>query len=118
MGNPVVHFELASKDAERDKKFYSDLFGWQIETRESPCYGVINTGDGGIGGGIFGIEDEQCCAPYVTIYVAVYCLKTALERVVELGCEVVVQPQSIPGGSFAMFLDPDKNLIGLWETAK
>jgi predicted enzyme related to lactoylglutathione lyase len=27
----IVHFEIPTDDIERSKKFYNDLFGWNIE---------------------------------------------------------------------------------------
>lgn len=118
MPNPIVHFELASNDAERDKKFYTDLFGWQMEDSGVPYYSTIKTGGGGIEGGMFGIGEVACCEPYMTIYISVDNMAETLARASELGGQVIVQPQSVPGGSFALILDLDKNMIGLWETAK
>lgn len=34
MGQPVVFFEVISKDAERAQKFYADLFGWQVAAED------------------------------------------------------------------------------------
>jgi uncharacterized protein len=31
MGQPVAFFEIVSPDAERARKFYTELFGWQAE---------------------------------------------------------------------------------------
>ncbi len=28
--NPVVHFEMPAKDKARTKKFYEEVFGWQM----------------------------------------------------------------------------------------
>ena len=32
MGHPVVHFEVIGKDAAALATFYSELFGWEIDT--------------------------------------------------------------------------------------
>ena len=32
MGQPVVHFEIIGKDGEALQKFYSDVFGWELDT--------------------------------------------------------------------------------------
>jgi predicted enzyme related to lactoylglutathione lyase len=58
MGQPVVHFEIVGKDADKLQGYYSDLFGWQIDSNNPMKYGVVqregNTNaDGvGIGGGV------------------------------------------------------------------
>ena len=40
MGNPVVHFEIMGGDGERLKGFYSDLFGWKIDSN-NPIGGML-----------------------------------------------------------------------------
>ena len=32
MGQPVVHFEIGSRNAETAKRFYGGLFGWDIQS--------------------------------------------------------------------------------------
>ena len=32
MGQPVVHFEIIAKDGEALKGYYSELFGWEIDS--------------------------------------------------------------------------------------
>ena len=39
MGQPVVHFEVIGKDAERLTSYYSDLFGWEIDSDNPMRYG-------------------------------------------------------------------------------
>lgn len=57
--------------------------------------------------------------PYVTVYVAVADLRSMLDRAGELGARTVVEPTDIPGvGQFAMFSDPDGNVIGLLHQAE
>jgi predicted enzyme related to lactoylglutathione lyase len=36
MGNPVVHFEVIAKDADRAQSYYSDLFGSAAESARAP----------------------------------------------------------------------------------
>jgi predicted enzyme related to lactoylglutathione lyase len=58
MGQPVVHFEIIGKDAERLQSYYSELFGWEIDSDNPMNYGVVSreanvNPDGlGIGGGV------------------------------------------------------------------
>ena len=56
MGQPVVHFEILGKDADKTQRYYSDLFGWEIEPLpfENPTqYGTVtrdgNTNADGVG---------------------------------------------------------------------
>lgn len=65
MANRVVHFEIEAKDLDRAKKFYSEAFGWKMETMPAQYgeYVVITTGDpkepGGINGGLYTINDKE-----------------------------------------------------------
>jgi predicted enzyme related to lactoylglutathione lyase len=114
MGRPVVHFEIGSKDAGRSRRFYDELFDWDIEL-DQQGYGSVKPQDGaGIGGGI--MTAPPGVPPYVTIYVDVDDLEKALERAETLGGHRVTPPMPIPGvGSFAMMADPDGNVIGLMK---
>ena len=81
-------------------------------------YGMVRTGGtggtGGIDGGIFTAEGN--IPRYVTIYVQVPDLQATVDRAVALGGKAVIPPTPIPGvGAFAMFQDPESNLIGLFR---
>jgi predicted enzyme related to lactoylglutathione lyase len=41
MGQPVVHFEVIGKDGEKLQAYYSDLFGWQIDSDNPMRYGTV-----------------------------------------------------------------------------
>ena len=62
MPNPVVHFEVHGKDRKKSEKFFSDLFGWHVESLDEMSYGMIDThgGDHGINGGI---AETECWQP-------------------------------------------------------
>ena len=53
MGNPVVHWELMSKDPAKAADFYARIFGWKVDHRPELNYRIVETGgEGGINGGI------------------------------------------------------------------
>jgi uncharacterized protein len=58
MGQPVVHFEIIGKDGEKLQSYYSELFGWEIDSNNPMKYGIVPregnvTPEGiGIGGGV------------------------------------------------------------------
>ena len=41
MGQPVVHFEILGKDGEALKSYYSQLFGWEIDSSNPMNYGIV-----------------------------------------------------------------------------
>jgi uncharacterized protein len=115
MGQPVVHFEIGTRNTEKSKKFYSTLFGWNIESH-GPA-NMIDTGSAeGIQGNIAAPEQEP--KSYVTFYVQVPDIAQALAQVAKLGGKPLMPATDVPGmGQFAWFADLDGNAIGLWKSA-
>ena len=110
MGNPVTHFEIIGRDGAKLQKFYSDLFGWNIDANNPMNYGMVAAPDGqGIGGGVAGGD-----APRTTFYVQVTDPAAALKKAQSMGGKTLMEPQEVPGGpTIAMFSDPEGNVIGL-----
>ena len=115
MGRPVVHFEIGCRDRAKTGDFYSKLFGWQI-TAAGPASNIQTGSPQGISGHITSLGHEP--EHYTTFYVDVEDVQAALDRVVELGGKKVVGPVPFPAGTFAWFMDPDGNMIGLLKPAK
>ena len=118
MGQPVVHFEVVGKDAEKLQSYYSELFGWNVDANNEMSYGMVsregNTGQegvgigGGIGGGPPGYDG------HVTFYVAVPDVEEALQKAESLGGERVMGPETIMDRMVLGHLkDPEGHLIGL-----
>ena len=115
MPQPVVHWEIASNDAKRLQRFYSDLFDWKVDTNNPMNYGMVEAVAGrGIAGGIGQLGDEP--QPGVTFYVSTPDVEKSLLRACELGGGVLMPRTELPGGPvLGMFADPDGNAIGLVE---
>lgn len=114
MGNKVVHFEVAGQDHEGLQKFYSQLFGWNVDANNPMNYGMVQPDDAGIGGGISPAAPGG--ASHLTFYVEVDSLETALDSAKSLGGQVVTPPMDVPGGPrLAHFTDPAGNFVGLVE---
>jgi hypothetical protein len=110
-GRGVIHWEIGARDAERLRKFYADLFGWEIRDA-GPGYSLVVSDGDGIGGGILQVEDPM--PTYLTVYVGVDDVETVLARSATLGATETVAPTLIPGvGYFAMFRDPEGHDIGI-----
>jgi hypothetical protein len=111
MTHPVVHWEIGGRDAGALRDFYHKAFGWSL-TDAGANYTLVAPADGGFGGGI--MQTPEGTPPYVTIYVQVDDLDTALGEVQRLGGTTVVPPTVIDGtASFAMFADPEGHVVGL-----
>jgi uncharacterized protein len=118
MGQPVAFFEIVSPDAERARKFYTELFGWQAQADPAMGgYALVDTqaGEDAIGGGI-GATGAPGEGPSVKIYMRVDDLDAYLDRAERLGGKRLVPPTDLPGdyGRCAIFTDPDGNQVGLW----
>lgn len=117
MGNPVVHFEIISQDAERLRKFYGEMFDWQFDApmmgANVPDYTVVRPSpNGGIAGGI-----ATCPEGYdghLTFYVGVPNLAAALRKVESLGGKTMMGPDEVPDGPLiGLFEDPQGHVVGL-----
>ena len=92
MANPIVHFEIASRDAGKARDFYSKLFGWPINADNPMNYGLASTKEGelGIDGGLYQAEDPND-RPSVRLYAQVDDAQAFLENAVSLGGTVVAR---------------------------
>ena len=121
MGQPVVHFEILGKDAERTQGYYSELFGWDIQPLgfENPTsYGLVqreanvNAQGAGIGGGVGNAPEGH--PPHTTFYVEVPDAEAALAKAESLGGQRTMGPDQVPGGPvIGLFRDPDGNTVGV-----
>jgi predicted enzyme related to lactoylglutathione lyase len=111
MSNPTMWFEVAGKDREAMKSFYSQLFEWKLTDMDGMPYSVIDTGGEGIPGGIGQAPNGH--PGHVTFYVQVEDIETSLARAEQLGGKRVMGPMEIPSGQIAIFADPEGHEIGL-----
>jgi uncharacterized protein len=111
--------ELASKDVEAAKKFYTELLGWKLTDSHAGGmnYTEIVVGDKHIGG-MYQLT-EECVggadAPsHWMSYVAVDDTDASARRTEELGGKVIVPPMDIPNvGRFCIITDPTGAAISL-----
>jgi predicted enzyme related to lactoylglutathione lyase len=112
MGNPVVFFEITGPDGAVLQSFYSEVFGWAVESRPFPSYAYMSTDQAGVQAG--GIREEPQAPPERVLYIRVPDLQAALDRVVAQGGSVLIPPTEVPGiVPFALFKDPAGNATGL-----
>ncbi len=126
MAGRVVHFEIPFDDKERAKRFYSGVFGWQLDAMPGfDDYLGAATGPttedgtpsepGFIGGGMAarGGTNTQ-----TVITISSADIDADLSRVDANGGEVLTG--KTPVGDFgyaAYFKDTEGNVVGLWQSA-
>jgi uncharacterized protein len=122
MGQPVVHFEVVGKDAKKLQSYYSELFGWQIDSDNPMNYGMVqregNTNaDGiGIGGGVG--QGPEGYDGHVTFYIEVPDVEAALTKAESLGGSRIMGPEKVAEEvEIAQFADPEGHVIGLSKSA-
>ena len=121
----IVHFEIPSDNIEKSRKFYSDLFGWNIEKvpadqlPEGAEAWRINTkdheGSSGINGGIHKrMSPEQ---QGITNFVDVKSVDEYSDKVKQFGGAVQVPKMALPKmGYMAVCSDTENNTFGLWQS--
>jgi predicted enzyme related to lactoylglutathione lyase len=123
MSGRVVHFEIPFDDAERARKFYSEVFSWQITELPDMRYAIVQTGptddegfpteSGYIGGGMLQ-RDSPADRPVITIDVED--IDAALAEIERRGGMTVLGRQDVGEmGWAAYFKDVEGNLMGLWQ---
>ena len=121
MGNPVVHWELMSKDPAKVAGFYEKLFGWKVQHRPELNYRIVDTGASkegmpGINGGIVKPEREGPWPGNMVLYILVDDLAAYRKKIVAAGGKIHVEEQKVPGmGKLALFTDPEGRMMGLWK---
>ncbi len=121
MGQPVVHFEILGKDADRTQGYYAELFGWDIKPLgfENPTnYGIVERDDNtnadgvGIGGGVGNAPEGH--PGHVTFYVEVPDVEAALAKAESLGGSRMMGPGEVMEGIvIGMFQDPEGHTVGV-----
>ena len=110
MENPVVWFEVMGQDADKLRRFYGDLLGWQFKVEKPMDYGTVEAGEGGIQGGIGEVPEG---AGWATFYTKVPDLEAAVARAEALGSSVRVPITNLPDTRIAVVTDPEGNAVGL-----
>jgi uncharacterized protein len=109
--------ELATKDLDAAKKFYTELLGWEL--KESNATDTMqyteHTNNGVPQGGMYKMGEEFGEAPsHWMSYVAVNDVDATAAKVTELGGGVCVPPTDIPNvGRFCVINDPTGATISL-----
>ena len=122
----VVHFEIPADDMARAKKFYQDMFGWELVDIPGMEYVIAHTvavdkdnmplEPGVINGGITKrIPTEK--NPVIVIDVP--SVDDYVKKIVKAGGKVVALRQEVMQmGLYARVADTEGNVIGIWENIK
>ena len=111
MAAKVVHVEVTGKNGPALQSFYSDIFGWKLNTDNPGGYGMLRQEDG-FTGGIGATQDGS--AGQVTFYVHSEDPAGILRRVEELGGRVIMPLTEVAKDTtIALFADPEGHVVGI-----
>ncbi len=131
MKNRVVHFEIYVDDADRAKKFYSEVFGWEFTdwsgVTGTPYWGVMTAPMGSTEPGINGgMMQRKGPAPTGDIAVIGYACTVQVENIDE-----VISKIENAGGTLALpkyalgdmayqayYKDTEGNIFGVHQVIK
>jgi len=118
VGNPFVHLELNTPDPKKAKKFYTELFQWQLEDVPNPevpdgTYTLIK--GAGTGGGMM---KQMPGGPLGWLaYVEVRDIHAATQKAKSLGGKVMKDVTEVMGMGWLSFIeDPTGAVLGLWQS--
>ncbi|MFL5680470.1 MAG: VOC family protein [Chloroflexota bacterium] len=110
-----THIEIPADDLDRAKRFYTDVFGWDLGSMGGmEDYLVYRTG--GVGGGIG--KRGTTAGKTIRNYITVTSLDEAEPIVERAGGRIVQSRREVPGmGSYTVVTDSEGNEIAIWQDA-
>jgi uncharacterized protein len=125
--DPVTHFEMPATDKKRAAKFYSSVFGWQMqqlgpEMGEYMTAGTVEVDAdrmpkqvGAINGGFYTPTDDPL-SQRPSVVIAVQDLDASMKKVTKAGGKLLGKPDVIPGiGTWASFQDTEGNRVSMLQ---
>ncbi len=117
--------ELATTDHKSAMAFYSEIFGWKRnEAMDMGPLGIYQLfgPEVDVGfpfGGMFDKPDEMPAPPHWLHYIRIPDIHAAVERVKELGGQILHGPETVPGGDLiAQCLDPQGAAFALHQMSR
>jgi len=118
MPNPVMQFQILSKNPDETARFYAALFDWRVDAQNPLGYRRVETGsEEGIQGGIWPAPPQS--ANFVQLFVAVDDVESAVRKAEELGARLLIPPAVLPeGDELAVLQDPQAMPFAVWRRAR
>ena len=107
--------DLSTPDPDGAARFYTDLFGWRVDTVDSPMgpYRIARVGDREVGGMMAPPPGEEDMPPMWTVFVHVADVDATADRVASAGGVVLESPFDLPDGRVAVVADPSGAMVGV-----
>lgn len=118
MGDPVMQWQIVSKEPNKHADFYATVFGWKMSADNPMGYRIATTGsDRGISGGFWPAPPEA--QAFVQLFIEVNDIDKTIEKVTSNGGTVLIPPQNLPEGQkMAILRDPMGIPLGVMTAMK
>jgi predicted enzyme related to lactoylglutathione lyase len=113
--------ELATRDVEAAKAFYTRVFGWEAQTNDmgGMQYTEFKVDGRSIAGMLpMGEQFPPGVPPHWLVYFAVADCDASVARVQELGGSVFAPPMDMPIGRFSVVADPQDAVFAVFQAAE
>ncbi len=111
----IKHIEIAGRDGDQLKKFYAELFDWQIERKDVSGFDYYDIEIELGGKPSAGIRHEPDGKAEIVVYIEVDDLAGTVAKAEKLKAKVRIPPMAYGELSFALIEDPEGNPIGLTQ---
>jgi len=116
--HPIAHIEIPAVNVGATSQFYSDVFGWKLETNTMYNY-VTFQSEGGLRGGFAGPSEPTYKPDRLLVYLATDDIDATLATIEAHGGKTVLSKTEIPHvGWWAVFSDPAGNHLALFVSAR
>lgn len=117
MGQPVIQWQILSRNTAAHADFYAKLFQWTISDANPLGYRTVDTAsERGIPGGFWPAPPEA--TPFVQLFIEVDDVTACIEHTKALGGSVLIPPQDLPAGEqMAILRDPEGLSFGIYRPA-
>ena len=112
MSSPIVFFDIAGPEDSKIKDFYSDVFGWKLDSLGNFLTSVVSPSESSqtLMAAIRNDPSEK------VIYIGVESVSDTLNKIVEKGGKIDTSRFEVPGVVvLGLFMDPAGNRMGLVE---
>ncbi len=109
----ICYLEIPTTDIGRSVSFYQSVFGWSTRQRGDGS----TTFDDGVGevSGAWVTNRPISATPGLLLYIMVDSIAASVEKIVANDGRIVEPFDPVRREAFALFADPDGNVLGLYQ---
>ncbi len=107
--------QLNTSEPDLAAAFYTDVFGWRVESvgsDDQPYWGIFN--GPGLNGGMMPLPPQGGGPSHWLVYFASADIDGTASRIPELGGQVMVPPVDVPNGRISVASDPQGAVFALY----